>query len=80
MTRCALPHSVGPVEEKQEPTLTYHFFHWALGFTLVYAVLFGVGDLLFGRTGVGIALIALSCGCLGVLFWSLERRGWSVFR
>jgi hypothetical protein len=51
------------VEEKQEPTLSYHFFHWALGFTLVYAMVFGVGNLLFGRTGGGIALIALSWGC-----------------
>jgi hypothetical protein len=43
-------------------------------------MLFGVGNLLFGRTGVGVGLMALSGVCLGVLFWSLERRGWSVFR
>jgi hypothetical protein len=30
-------------------TLAYNFFLWILGFTLVYAMLFGVGDLLFGR-------------------------------
>ena len=51
-----------------------------LGFTLIYALLFGFGDVLFGRTGTGLGLIALSAACLGVLFWSLNRRGWSVWR
>ncbi len=35
--------------EQVDSTLGYNFFHWVLGFTLVYAMLFGVGDLLFGR-------------------------------
>jgi hypothetical protein len=61
-------------------TLAYNFFHWVLGFTLVYAMLFGLGDLLFGRLAHGCALIALSAACLGLLFWSLNRRGWSVWR
>ena len=66
--------------QRAEPTLGYNFFHWVLGFTLVYAMLFGVGDLLFGRTMMGTGLMVLSFACLGVLFWSLNRRGWSVFR
>jgi len=65
--------------EQGDSTLAYNFFHWVLGFTLVYAMLFGVGELLFGRTGVGAGLCGLSAGCLGVLFWSLNRRGWSVW-
>lgn len=28
----------------------------------------------------GYGLMALSAGCLGLLFWSLNRRGWSVWR
>jgi hypothetical protein len=63
-----------------DPTLRYNFFHWVLGFTLVYAMLFGVGDLLFGRIAPGCALLALSGSCLAVLFYSLNRRGWSVWR
>jgi Na+/proline symporter len=63
-----------------DPTLRYNFFHWVLGFTLVYAMLFGVGDLLFGRIAPGCGLLALSGSCLGVLFYSLNRRGWSVWR
>jgi len=67
------------IEARDDSTLGYSFFHWVLGFTLVYAMLFGVGDLLFGRMGVGAGLLTLSIGCLGVLFWSLNRRGWSVW-
>jgi hypothetical protein len=69
-----------PTDPATDPTLAYNFFHWALGFTLVYAMLFGVGDLLFGRTAHGAALLSLSLTCLALLFWSLNRRGWSVWR
>jgi hypothetical protein len=73
-------HRFAPAKEQAEPTLRYNFFHWVLGFTLIYSMLFGVGDLLFGRIGNGCSLLALSATCLGVLFWSLNRRGWSVWR
>ena len=65
---------------QHDPTLRYNFFHWVLGFTLVYSMLFGLGDVLFGRTAHGAGLIALSLSCLGVLFYSLNRRGWSVWK
>jgi hypothetical protein len=69
-----------PMREQVDDTLRYNFFHWVLGFTLVYAMLFGAGDLLFGRYAPGGGLMALSASCLAVLFWSLNRRGWSVWR
>jgi Na+/proline symporter len=65
---------------QHDPTLRYNFLHWVLGFTLVYAMLFGVGDLLFSRTATGLALLTLSAACLAALFYSLNRRGWSVWR
>ncbi len=43
-------------------------------------MLFGVGDLLFARIAPGCGLLALSAACLGVLFYSMNRRGWSVWR
>jgi hypothetical protein len=61
-------------------TLRWNFIHWVLGFTLIYAMLFGLGDLLFGRMAAGLGLVALSAACLGTLFWSLNRRGWSVWK
>ena len=69
-----------PASAQAEPTLRYNFFHWVLGFTLVYAMLFGVGQLLFGHIASGTGLMVLSFTTLAVLFWSLNRRGWSVFR
>ncbi len=68
-----------PPEQRSRPELRYHFFHWVLGFTLVYSTLFGVGNLLFGRTLLGVAMLAGAALCLGVLFWSLSRRGWGAF-
>lgn len=67
-------------EQRREPTLAYNFFHWVLGFSLVYSMLFGVGNVIFGRTLLGLCMIAASLALLGVLFWSLNRRGWSVFK
>jgi hypothetical protein len=69
-----------PEHERHEPTLRYNFLHWVLGFTLIYALLFGVGDLLLSRVLPGLGLIALGAACLWVLFISLNRRGWSVWR
>jgi hypothetical protein len=43
-------------------------------------MLFGVGDLLFSRTSTGLALLTLSAACLAALFYSLNCRGWSVWR
>ncbi len=67
-------------EELRRPELRWNLIHWVLGFTLIYLMLFGVGNLLFGRNALGIAMMAASAGCLGLLFWSLNRQGWGVFR
>jgi SSS family solute:Na+ symporter len=76
-----LSAATAPTQDPQhDPTLRYNFLHWVLGFTLVYAMLFGVGDLLFSRTATGLALLTLSATCLAALFYSLNRRGWSVWR
>jgi len=76
----SLAPTARPIDPSNDPTLRYNFFHWVLGFTLVYAMLFGVGDLLFDRIAPGCGLLALSGSCLAVLFYSLNRRGWSVWR
>ena len=68
-----------PRQERTRPELRYHFFHWILGFTLIYSTLFGVGNVLFGRTALGVAMLAGAAACLALLFWSLSRRGWGAF-
>jgi len=49
---------------------------WAAGCVLVYASLFGVGKLIFGETGLGLAILALAAGAAWLIYCDLERRGW----
>jgi Na+/proline symporter len=67
-------------EERAQPALRFHFFHWVLGFSLVYTTLFGVGNILFGRTALGLEMLVAAAALLAVLFWSLNRRGWGAFQ
>ncbi len=60
--------------------LLISLFHWILGLLLIYCMLFGLGDLLFGRTAAAVVLFAISAVSAGLLFWNLERTGWNVFR
>ncbi len=62
------------------PELRYNFLHWLLGFSLIYLMLFGVGNVLFSRIVLGVGMMAGSLACLGILFWSLQRRGWGSFK
>ena len=51
---------------------------WAAGCVMVYATLFGVGDILFGRTHAGLGLLALAVGAGFVIYVDLNRRGWKT--
>ena len=51
---------------------------WAAGCATVYSLLFGVGKLLFGETGLGLALLGTALVCGGFVYWDLNRRGWKV--
>jgi Na+/proline symporter len=50
---------------------------WICGCVLIYGVLFGVGKLLLKETGVGLGLLALGLLCGAIIYWDLNRRGWS---
>ena len=63
-----------------EHTLRYNFFHWLLGSSMLYLMLFGGGKILFGNVPLGSAMLAAGFAALGLLFWSLNRQGWSSFR
>jgi SSS family solute:Na+ symporter len=51
---------------------------WAAGCVMVYATLFGVGDILFGRTQAGLGLLALAVAAGFVIYVDLNRRGWKT--
>ncbi|HOW89442.1 MAG TPA: Na+:solute symporter [Elusimicrobiales bacterium] len=54
------------------------FFNFAAGCVLVYAALFGTGNLLFGRYLSGAALLCAAAGAGVFIFRNLSRRGWKV--
>jgi Na+/proline symporter len=51
---------------------------WAAGCVMVYATLFGVGHLLFGRTLLGSGLLGLAVVSAWVIYADLNRRGWKT--
>ena len=69
-----------PAEALAAHTLGWNTLHWVLGFTSVYATLFGIGNLLFHRVADGLLLLTLSAAALVALFRSLNRQNWSMFR
>jgi hypothetical protein len=51
------------------------WLNWVLGVVLVYAALFGIGRLVFGRVGSGLALLAIGAGAFLVIMRNLARAG-----
>jgi Na+/proline symporter len=49
---------------------------WVAGCVLVYATLFGLGSLLFGRYVQGAAWIAAAALAVAIIYRDLSRRGW----
>ncbi|MDD5657566.1 MAG: Na+:solute symporter [Elusimicrobia bacterium] len=50
----------------------------AAGCAMIYMTLFGVGKIIFGQTGLGLAFLAVAAAAAGVVYWDLSRRGWKV--
>ena len=49
---------------------------WVLGCAMVYLALFGLGRVLLGPMGQGIALLFASGVCAAALYANLARQGW----
>ena len=54
-------------------------FDWVMGCILVYGALFGIGKLVFGEWGTGLAMLAGSAIAGYLIFRDLSRRGWSTY-
>jgi len=73
----------GPIAAKApevKPTKDgiWNFVDWIAGCVMVYAALFGVGKIIFGETALGIGLLVLAAASAFVIYWDLNRRGWST--
>jgi len=56
----------------------YNFVDWILGCVMVYMALFGIGKLLLGSTGVGIAFLGIAALSGYAIYWDFSRRGWET--
>ncbi len=71
--------AVAGLERQRAPqNLLWSAADWVAGCGLIYASLFGIGSLIFGRTVEGMALLATAAVCASFIFWDLNRRGWET--
>jgi len=56
----------------------FNLMDWLSGVFMIYAVLFGAGHLIFGRTLLGLAFLAGGLGLGAVIYLDLSRRGWET--
>ncbi len=56
----------------------YNFLDWLLGCLMVYLALFGIGKLLLGATGLGLAFLVVSAIAGYAIYWDFSRRGWET--
>jgi SSS family transporter len=57
-------------------SLAPNFLNWLLGCALIYAFLFGIGEIVMGRFLRGALFIAGGLIAGSIIFWNLERIGW----
>jgi solute:Na+ symporter, SSS family len=76
----ALWQPIAKLAPEVPPTrdLAYNFLDWICGCILIYGMLFGVGKLLLGDTGLGILFVAAALIAGVVIYWDLSRRGWKT--
>jgi Na+/proline symporter len=55
-----------------------NFTNWVVGCVMVYAALFGIGNLVFHRFLLGILLLGLSALSGWIIFSNLSRQGWGT--
>jgi len=56
----------------------YNALDWIAGCGLIYGLLFGVGKLILKEWAPAFALLAVGVAGGVVIFWDLNRRGWST--
>jgi hypothetical protein len=56
----------------------FNLMDWLLGVAMIYALLFGVGKIIFGQLVIGVGLMAGGLAFGAVIYKDLNRRGWKV--
>ncbi|MCX7973663.1 MAG: Na+:solute symporter [Candidatus Aminicenantes bacterium] len=55
-----------------------NFIDWLMGVAMIYALLFGLGHLLFSRWIEATGFIIFGIGCAYFIYWDLSRRGFET--
>jgi len=56
----------------------FNLMDWLLGVAMIYAFLFGAGNIIFGRPEPGVIFLAAGLACGTVIYRDLNRRGWKA--
>ena len=56
-------------------SLGWSTLDWMAGCGMIYCTLFGIGRIIFGQVGMGLALLMGAGLCVAFIFWDLNRRG-----
>ncbi len=55
----------------------WNLLDWICGCVLIYGTLFGTGKIILKDTGMGVAFLGCAAIAGAVIYWDLNRRGWS---
>ena len=67
----------GALKPGADGGLTIQFVNWILGCVLIYAFLFGLGELILGSTVKAVIYIAIGAFAWAIILKNLKRTGWS---
>jgi Na+/proline symporter len=56
----------------------FNLIDWISGVLMIYAFLFGAGNILFGRIWLGIVFVAAGFLFAGIIYYDLNKRGWET--
>ncbi len=56
----------------------FNLMDWLLGVAMIYAFLFGAGNIIFGRTGLGFIFLVAGLAFSAIIYRDLDRRGWKT--
>jgi solute:Na+ symporter, SSS family len=56
----------------------WNLLDWLCGCVLIYGTLFGTGKIILKETGLGLAFLGCAAVAAAVIYWDLNRRGWST--
>lgn len=65
-------------EIKTDKFIHHDFIDWLIGVAMIYAFLFGLGNLFFSRWLEGLIFLIGGLGCGYFIFRDLSRRGWET--